>query len=204
MLPPCKVTRKVILALALVATDIALEWVLVAVATHVDGVQDVVGEVDVTVLAVMKHVGVVKRGGQSRGGRAGLAVGDARGAGAPAVFTARPAARAAVALRRRPGLWGYRGRGGSVSHAGGDGHGGRGGMWLLDQERLLVHDGIGSRRDGGLSLSVGLRREAGQLACQGGQLIERVIHHHIPRMMTLISDESIVNPSIRILVGLLV
>lgn len=53
MLPSGKVAGKVILALALVATDVALERVLVAVASHVDGVKDVVGKVDVTVLAVV-------------------------------------------------------------------------------------------------------------------------------------------------------
>lgn len=204
MLPPCKVTRKVILALALVATDIALEWVLVAMASHVDGVQDVVWEVDVTVLAVMKHVRIVKWGGQPWGGRAGLAVGDARSAGAPAVLTARPAAWAAVTLRWSPGLWGYWGRGRSMSHAGRDSHRSCGRMWLLDEERLLVHNRICSRRNGRLSLSVGVRREASQLACQGGELIEWIIHHHIPRMMTLISGEFIFNHSILIIIGFLV
>lgn len=53
MLPASKVAGKVVLALALVAADVALEWVLVSVAPHVDGVEDVVREVDVTVLAMM-------------------------------------------------------------------------------------------------------------------------------------------------------
>lgn len=53
VLPACKVAGKVVLALTLVATDVALEWVLIAMAAHVDGVEDIVGEVDVTVLAVM-------------------------------------------------------------------------------------------------------------------------------------------------------
>ncbi len=58
VLPAGEVAGKVILALALMAADVALEWVLVTVAAHVDGVKDVVREVDVTVLAVMQHSGV--------------------------------------------------------------------------------------------------------------------------------------------------
>lgn len=118
MLPPGKVAGEVILAFALVATDVALEGVLVPMATHVDGVEDVVREVDVTVLAVMQHVGILERGGQAWGRGAGLAVGDAGGTGAPTVLATRSHSRAAVAVGRGPGLGGDGGRGGGVGHAG--------------------------------------------------------------------------------------
>lgn len=77
MLPAGKVAGKVVLALALVAADVALEWVLVTMAAHVDGVEDVVREVDITVLAVVQHMGVLKWGRQARGRCTGLAVGYA-------------------------------------------------------------------------------------------------------------------------------
>lgn len=106
VLPAGKVASKVILALALVATDVALEWVLIAVAAHVNGVKDVVRKVDVTVLAVMQHVVVLRRGRQAWGWCAGLAVRDTRGAGAPTVLAAGSSSRAAIAVRRSTGLWG--------------------------------------------------------------------------------------------------
>lgn len=109
VLPAGKVASKVILALALVAADVALEWVLIAMAAHVNGVKDVVGEVDVTVLAVMQQVVVLERGGQAWGWRAGLAVGDTRGTGAPTVLAAGPPSRAAIAVGRSTGLWSDRG-----------------------------------------------------------------------------------------------
>ncbi|TNN63357.1 Deleted in malignant brain tumors 1 protein [Liparis tanakae] len=153
--------------------DVALERVLVAVAAHVDGVEDVVGEVDVTVLAVMQRVGVLERDGQARG--TGLAVEDTRGAGAPAVLAAGFPSRAAVAVKRSAGLGADRGRGGGgVDRAGGRGHGG-----LLEEEGLLVHDGLCSRGHRRASLVLGLGREAGQLARQGGQLVQRVVHNQI-------------------------
>lgn len=61
VLPAGEMASKVVLALALVAADVALERVFVAMAAHVNGVKDVVGEVDVTVLAVMQSVGVLER-----------------------------------------------------------------------------------------------------------------------------------------------
>lgn len=156
VLPSCKVASKVVLALALVATDVALEWVLVAVAAHVDGVEDVVREIDVTVLAVMQHMGVLKRCRQAWGRCAGLAVGDTRGTGAPAVLTAGSPSRAAVAVGRSPGLWGDWGRGGSMSHACCDSNGSRGRVWLLDEERLLIDDRLCSWRHGSLILRLGI------------------------------------------------
>ena len=105
VLATSKVAGKVILAFALVATDVALEWVLVTMATHMDGVEDVVREVDVTVLAVMKHMRVLKWGGQAWGRCAGLAVGNTGSADVPTVIAARSVSRTAVTVRWSPGLW---------------------------------------------------------------------------------------------------
>lgn len=118
MLPASKVAGKVVLALALVAADVALEWVLVAVAPHVDGVEDVVREVDVTVLAMMQHMGVLEWDRQTWGWCTGLAVGDTRGTGAPTVLAAGSLPRAAIAVGRSAGLWGDWGRRGGVRYAG--------------------------------------------------------------------------------------
>lgn len=156
MLPAGKVAGKVVLALALVAADVALEWVLVTMAAHVDGVEDVVGEVDVTVLAVMQHVGVLDWGRQAWGWCTGLAVGDTRGTGTPAVLAARSPSRAAVAVWRSSGLWGDWGRGGGMGHAGCDCHRSCGEVGLLDEKRLLINNRLSSRRHGRLSLSLGL------------------------------------------------
>lgn len=109
VLPAGKVASKVILALALVATDVALEWVLIAVATHVNGVKDVVREVDVTMLAVMQHVGVLECGRKPWGWRAGLAVEDTRGTCVPAVLAAGSLYGATTAVGRSTRFWGDRG-----------------------------------------------------------------------------------------------
>lgn len=155
MLPASKVAGKVVLAFALMAADVALEWVLVAMAAHVDGVEDVVGEVDVTVLAVMQHVGVLEWGRQARGWCTGLAVGDTRGTGAPTVLAAGSPSRAAVAVWRSSGLWGNWGRGGCMGNAGCDSHRSCGRVGLLDEERLLIDNRLSSGRHGRLSLGLG-------------------------------------------------
>lgn len=156
VLPAGEVAGKVVLALALVATDVALERVFVAMAAHVNGVKDVVGEVDVTVLAVMQSVGVLELRRQTWGWCAGSAIGDTRGAGAPTVLAAGSPSRATIAVRRCTGFWGDRGRGRGVGHAGCDGHGSRGGVGLLDEEGLLVNNGLRSWRHGGLRLGLRL------------------------------------------------
>lgn len=156
MLPTGKVAGKIILALALVATDVALEWVLVAVAAHVNGVEDVVRKKDVTVLTVMQHVGVLEWGGQDRGRCTGLAVGDTRGAGTPTVLAAGSPSRAAIAVGRSPGLWSDWGGGGGMDHAGRDSHRSCGRVGLLDEEGLLINDRLCSWRHRRLSLGLGL------------------------------------------------
>ncbi len=156
VLPAGEVAGKVILALALMAADVALEWVLVTVAAHVDGVKDVVREVDVTVLAVMQHVGVLEGSGQAWSRRTGLTVGNTRGTSAPAVLAAGSPSRAAVAVGRSPGLWGEWGGGGGTGHTGCDSHRSCGRVGLLDEEGLLVNDRLCSWRHGRLSLSLGL------------------------------------------------
>lgn len=105
MLPTSKVAGKVVLALALVAADVALERVLVTMAAHVDGVQDVVREINVTVLAVMQDVGVLERCRQAIGWCAGLAVGDTGSVCASAVIAAGPPSRTTTAVGRRARFW---------------------------------------------------------------------------------------------------
>lgn len=108
VLPTGKVAGKVVLALALVTADVALEGVLVAMAAHVNGVQDVVWEMNVTVLAVMQDMGVLERCRQAIGRCAGLAVGDTGSICAPAVIAAG-SSRTATALGRRTRFWSNRG-----------------------------------------------------------------------------------------------
>lgn len=109
VLPSGKMAGKVILALALVSADVALEWVLVAVATHVYGVKDVIWEINVTVLAVVQDVGVLGRCRQAMGWRAGLAVGDTGSVCASTVIAAGSSPRTATAVGRRTRFWCNRG-----------------------------------------------------------------------------------------------
>lgn len=157
-------TGKIILVLTLASTDVTLERVLVPVTAHVDGVEDVVGEVHVTVLAVVQELWVLNR--QGGRGRAGLAVPDARRARVGAGLAARAGHRAVVPLRvRRPGLGA--GGGGALGDARRDGgdHGlGRG---LLQQEGLLVR--AGHHIGGGGVLVFG--RQTGQLSRESRELI---------------------------------
>ena len=168
MLPPGKVACKVVLVDAAVATDVALEGVLVAVAAHVYGVEDVVGEGYVTVLAVVLRAELLGRGGQARGRGAGLAVADAGGAGAAAALAAWPRHGTTLARRERgePGVRG-RGRRGVRRVGQGRRRGRVGGVGLLYEEGLLVHRRPGPGRPGGLGcLGVDVRRKAGQLTGQ--------------------------------------
>lgn len=78
MVPLCEMARKVVLIRAFVATDVALERLLVAVTTHVDGVEDVVCEVHLAVRAGVERLrgvsGALNRGGGGGHGGPGLAV----------------------------------------------------------------------------------------------------------------------------------
>lgn len=188
MLPPGKVAGKVILALALVPTNVALEGVLIPMTPHVDGVEDVVREVDVTVLAVMKHVGVLQWGRQAWGRCAGLAVGDTRGTSVHAMLTAGSLSRTAVTVRRSPWLWGDGGRRGS--HIGCNSHRCCGRVWLLDEEGFFINYRLSTGGHRRLSQSLSVRREAGQLASQSRQLVQGVIHYHIMVVVILICRDS--------------
>lgn len=53
MLSACKMTRKVIFVHAHVTTDVTLERVFVAMASHVNGVEDIIHKVNITMLAFM-------------------------------------------------------------------------------------------------------------------------------------------------------
>lgn len=157
VLPTGKVAGKVVLALALVTTDVALERVLVAMATHVDGVQDVVWEINVTVLAVVQDMGVLEGCRQAVGGCAGLAVGDTGCICASAVITAGSSSRTATAMWGRTRFWSNWGGGGGVSHA--DCHGNRccGWVGLLNEEGFLINNRLFSWRHWRLGLGLGVR-----------------------------------------------
>lgn len=109
VLPTGKVAGKVVLALALVTADVALERVFVAMATHVDGVQDVVWKINVTVLAVVQDMRVRERCRKAIGRCAGMAVGDAGSICASAVITAGSSSRTATAVGGRTRFWSDRG-----------------------------------------------------------------------------------------------
>lgn len=51
MLSAGKMARKVVFVYAHVTTDVALEWVFVAMTAHVNGVEDVIQKLNITVLA---------------------------------------------------------------------------------------------------------------------------------------------------------
>lgn len=61
VLSSCKVAGKVVPVPAPVAANVTLERVFVAMATHVNGVEDVIGEVDVAVGAVLEQLRLVAR-----------------------------------------------------------------------------------------------------------------------------------------------
>lgn len=168
MLPSCEVTGEIILVFAFAAAYVALERVLVPVAAHVDGVEDVVGEVHVAVLAVVQELRVLGR--QGRRGRARLAVSYARGARVGTGFAAGTGHGTVVPLALgRPGLGA--GGGGALRNA--RGHGGNHGLGggLLHQERLLVRAGHDVRGRGVLAFG----GQAGQLPCERGELVQRVV-----------------------------
>lgn len=93
-----KVTGKIIAVSAPVSAYVTLERVLITMAAHVDGVEDVVREINVTVGAVVEHLGVLYRGGCPW-----LAVGTARSAGS---LTAGSNSWATAAVCSRSGLGG--------------------------------------------------------------------------------------------------
>lgn len=53
MLATGKMARKVVFVYAHVSTDVALERMFIAMTAHVNGVEDIVGKVNITVLAFM-------------------------------------------------------------------------------------------------------------------------------------------------------
>lgn len=53
MLATGKMTCKVVLVSTHVSTDVALKWIFIAMAAHVNGIEDIVGEVNVTMMAFM-------------------------------------------------------------------------------------------------------------------------------------------------------
>lgn len=168
MLPSCKVTGEVVLVFTFASADVALERVLIPVTAHVNGVEDVVGKVHVTVLAVVQELRVLGR--QGRSGRARLAVSYARGARVGAGLAAGTCHGTVVPLALgRPRLGA--GGGGALRNTCGHGRNHCLGRGLLQQERLLVRAG---HDVGGRGVLV-FRGQAGQLPCESGELIEGVV-----------------------------
>lgn len=56
MLTTGKMACKIVSVDAHVTTDVALEWMLVAMATHVDGVEDIIQELNVTMLTFIREI----------------------------------------------------------------------------------------------------------------------------------------------------
>lgn len=164
MLPSCEMTGKIILVFTLASTYVTLKRIFIPMASHVDGVKDVVGKVHVTVLAVVQELRVLDRQGRSRG--AWLAVSYAGRTRVGTGFAARPRHGAVVPLtvgRPRFGAGG----GGAVRDTGRrGGHRGLGGG-LLQHERLLVSARHYVRGCGVLVFGW----QTGQLSCQSGELI---------------------------------
>lgn len=138
MLSSCKMTGKVVLVCAFAATYVTLEGILIAMASHVNSVKDVVGEVHVTVLAVVQKLRVLDR--QGRSWRAGLAVAYARGARVSTRLAAGTCHRTVVPLTVGGPRLGARG-GGALRNACCHGGNHRLGRGLLHHEGLLVGAG---------------------------------------------------------------
>lgn len=96
MLASCEVASKVVLVFTLTPTNVTLERIFKSMASHVDGVKDIVRKVHVTVWAVVQELGVLHGQGGRRG--AGLAVADAGRAGVSAAVAAGPRHGAVVPL----------------------------------------------------------------------------------------------------------
>lgn len=88
-----------------------------------------------------------------------------------------------------------------MSHADCHGNRGCGRVGLLNEEGFLINDRLCSWRHWRLGL--GLGGQAGQLACQSGQLIQRVIQHHIVLMVILSCGMALLNRSTLIVIVLL-
>lgn len=157
MLAAGEVAGKVVLVHAHVTTDVALKWMFVAMATHVDGVENIVREANVTVLTLLQEV-LVR--GRQRGGRcARLAVADANSEGVHAVLKVQAGNRTAgVVAGIRRSLHSVQTR-----HLfTGD---------VLYEDGLLFSEGLVVRGHRSLRLLV----EVGQLASEGGELVQRVL-----------------------------
>lgn len=96
MLAAGKMAGKIIFVCALVTADVALEWMFVAVAAHVNGVENIVRKVNITMLAFMQDLLV--RYGQGGGGCARLAVVDTCSQTIHAVLKAKAGSRATILM----------------------------------------------------------------------------------------------------------
>lgn len=91
MLSTGKMARKVVFVYARMATDVALEWVFIAMAAHVNSVEDIIQKVNIAMQAFMQ--GLLVRRGQGRGRCARLAVANARSESVHAVLKAEAGIR---------------------------------------------------------------------------------------------------------------
>lgn len=152
MLSSGEVAGKVVPVSAPMATNVTLEGVFIAMATHVNCVEDVIGEVDVAVRAVLEQLWLVVRVWRSR-----LAV------SATVTGRARPVA-ALPRMGRVPNVWRR-----CECHDGTGDVAGNCGRWLYKERGFFFREGVCTRR------SRRLRREAGKLPGQSGELIEWVV-----------------------------
>lgn len=95
VLPSGEVAGEVVPVSAPVATNVTLEGVFVAMATHMNSVQDIIGKIDVAVGAVVEQLRFVTRVRRSRLAVSGAVTGRAR-----AVATLTPVSRVPNVRRR--------------------------------------------------------------------------------------------------------
>lgn len=120
-----KVAGKVVPVSAPVATNVTLEGVFVAMATHVNGVEDIVWKIDVAVGAVLEQLRLVGRVRRSR-----LAV-SAAVSGRARPVTALPP------MGRVPNVWRR-----CECHNGTGNVAGNGGRWLYKERGLFLRKGV--------------------------------------------------------------
>lgn len=94
MLATGKMAGKIVFVCAFMPTAVALEWMFIAVAAHVNSVEDIVRKVNITMLAFIHDLLV--RYSQGRGGCARLAVANTRSQSVHVVLKAKAQSRTTV------------------------------------------------------------------------------------------------------------
>lgn len=98
MLATGKMTSKFIFVYAHMTADVALEWMFIAMAAHMNSVQDIVRKVHLAVLAFVEEMHVLRS--PSRGWCARLAVADTRSESVQAALKVQARNRAARVVAR--------------------------------------------------------------------------------------------------------